>query len=164
MHARVVTGNDTPRSVIAEWDDRWRWLISLVNRMMRPTISASKRRYEIVRKNGQMWHRELLLGATPEVVLSEYAVKYVVGSGRHSLTYLCEVDGFLVESPVTWYSSSSGGSMSPGYTSPDQMGFEWATGEGCLNCHAGRAEAVDGSLHRMKVIEAAISCERCQGR
>ena len=123
----------------------------------------SKRRYEIVRKEGQIWHRELLLGSRPEVVLSEYPVKYVVGSGRHSLTYLCEVDGFLVESPATWYSAKKKWDMSPGYTNAEQIGFERATGEGCLNCHAGRAVAVDGSLHRMKVIEAAISCERCHG-
>ncbi|MBO0699818.1 MAG: hypothetical protein J2P46_15580, partial [Zavarzinella sp.] len=43
----------------------------------------SKRRYEVVRKDGRLWHRELLLGAgPPDVVLAEYPVRYVVGSGR----------------------------------------------------------------------------------
>ncbi len=125
--------------------------------------AISKRTYQVVRKDGQLWHREFLLGAKPEVVLSEYPMKFVVGSGRHSLTYLCEVDGFLAESPVTWYTSRRAWDMSPGYNVPDQVGFERATGEGCLNCHAGRAEAIGGSLHRMKVIEPAIGCERCHG-
>lgn len=124
----------------------------------------SKRRYEVRRKDGQMWHRELLLtGPTEEVVLSEYPVRYVVGSGHHSLTYLVEVDGFLVESPVTWYASRKGWWMSPGYDNPHQSGFDRATGEGCLICHAGQSEAVGGSLHRMHVGEAAIGCERCHG-
>ncbi len=125
--------------------------------------APSKRRYQISRKDGRMWHRELLLGAAPEVVLAEYPQAFVVGSGRHSLTYLCEAEGFLVESPATWYTSRRDWAMSPGYTDPNQIGFERATGEGCLNCHAGRAEAVGGSLHKMKVIEAAIGCERCHG-
>src|SRR5262249_46486789 len=98
-----------------------------------------------------------------EVVLSDYPLKYVVGSGRHSLTYLVEADGFLVESPVTWYTSKKQWGMSPGYDQPVHLGFERPADEGCLICHAGRAEAVEGSWHRMRVTEAAIGCERCHG-
>jgi hypothetical protein len=124
----------------------------------------SKRRYEVRRRDGRLWHRELLLGGgTKEVLLAEHPLKYVVGSGRHTLTYLVEADGFLVESPVTWYASRKAWGMSPGYDKPHQLGFERATGETCLHCHTGRAEAVGGSQHRMRVEEAAIGCERCHG-
>jgi hypothetical protein len=106
----------------------------------------------------------LLLADEPtEVVLSEFPVKYVVGSGHHSLTYLVETDGFLVESPITWYASRKAWGMSPGYDVPDHASFTRAIGEGCLTCHASRAEAVDGSLHRMNILETAIGCERCHG-
>jgi predicted CXXCH cytochrome family protein len=124
----------------------------------------SKRRYEVLRKGGAIWHRELLLsGSTEEIVLAEYPVKWVVGSGRHSLTYLVETDGFLVESPITWYTSKKAWGMSPGYDRPNHSSFERAVGENCLICHAGRAEAVGGSLHRMDIKEATIGCERCHG-
>src|SRR5262249_35979129 len=124
----------------------------------------SKRRYQVVRKDGRLLHRELLRTEGPEeVVLSEYPVTYVVGSGRHSRTYLVEADGFLVESPVTWYASGKGWGMSPGYDREDHAGFERAVGESCLICHAGQARAAGGSLHRMEVHEAAIGCERCHG-
>src|SRR5262245_33908319 len=40
----------------------------------------SKRRYQVRRKDGRLWHRELLLTREPdEVVLSEFPLKYVVG-------------------------------------------------------------------------------------
>ena len=126
----------------------------------------SKRRYEVRRQGdqGQIWHRELLLTDGPsEIVLSEFPVKYVVGSGHHSLTYLVETDGFLVESPITWYTARKAWGMSPGYDVPDHAAFTRAIGEGCLICHASRADAVEGSLHRMHVLEAAIGCERCHG-
>lgn len=126
--------------------------------------ALSKRRYQVRRKDGRLWHRELLMTSGPdEVVLSEFPLKYVVGSGRHSLTYLVEADGFLVESPVTWYTSKQAWGMSPGYDKPNHSAFERATGESCLICHAGHAEAQGGSLHRMHIKEAAIGCERCHG-
>jgi hypothetical protein len=125
---------------------------------------ASKRRYQVYRKDDQVWHRELLLTKGPEeVVLSEYPLKYVVGSGRHSLTYLVEANGFLMESPLTWFKSQGGWAMSPGYDDPRQPGFQRAVGENCLVCHAGQSEAIGGSWNRMRVSEAAIGCERCHG-
>jgi predicted CXXCH cytochrome family protein len=124
----------------------------------------SKRRYQVRRRDGKMWHRELLLTeGTDEVLLSEFPVRHVVGSGRHARTYLVEVDGFTVESPVTWYPSRQAWGMSPGYDKPEQLGFVRAVGEGCLFCHAGRSEPVGQSLHRMRIDEEAIGCERCHG-
>jgi predicted CXXCH cytochrome family protein len=124
----------------------------------------SKRRYRVYRKDRQLWHRETLLTEGPdEVLLSEYPVRYVVGSGRHARTYLVEVDGFLVESPVTWYPSLKAWGVSPGYDKPEQLGFARAVGEGCLFCHAGQSEPVGQSLHRMRLGELALGCERCHG-
>jgi hypothetical protein len=124
----------------------------------------SKRRYQVRRRDGKLWHRELLLAdGADEVVLSEFPVKYVLGSGHHWANYLAEVDGFLVESPVSWYTLRKTWDMSPGYDGPEQHGFERAIGEGCLFCHAGQAQAVDRSLHRMHFSEAALGCERCHG-
>ncbi len=124
----------------------------------------SKHRYEVRRKDGRLWHRELLLGAgPPEVVLAEYPVRYVIGSGSHVRMYAVEADGFLVESPVSWYAARSAWGLSPGYDAPDQAGFARPIPEGCLYCHAGRAAAVGASMHRMHVSEPAIGCERCHG-
>jgi predicted CXXCH cytochrome family protein len=124
----------------------------------------SRRRYEVRRKEGRLWHRELLhTGGAEDVLLSEYPVRYVVGSGRHSRTYLVEAEGFLVESPVTWYASRQAWGMSPGYDQPDHWGFERAIGESCLFCHAGQAQAIGASLHQMHIAEPAIGCERCHG-
>ena len=121
-------------------------------------------RYEVYRKDGQMWHRELLLtDGLAEVVLQEHPVKYVCGSGHHSLTYLVEEDGFLVESPITWYTSRKAWGISPGYDHPQYTGFEREVGETCLFCHSGQIKALGKSLHRMQITEATIGCEQCHG-
>jgi predicted CXXCH cytochrome family protein len=124
----------------------------------------SKRHYRAFRKDGMLWHQELLLTPDGEdVVLAEYPLKYVVGSGHHSLTYLVETDGFLVESPLTWYTSREAWGMSPGYDASNQPGFARPIGEGCLFCHAGHAETIGRSTHRMRIGEPVIGCERCHG-
>jgi predicted CXXCH cytochrome family protein len=126
--------------------------------------AKSKRRYQVVRKDGKLWHRELLLGAGPaEVVLSEYPLKYVVGSGRQTHSYLVEADGFLVESPVTWYKQRQAWGMSPGYDQANHQSFTRPINEQCLYCHAGQAQTRGKSLNRWSIQEPAISCERCHG-
>jgi hypothetical protein len=111
----------------------------------------SSRRYTISRRDGQMWHTESKVIDGVTVLLSEYPVKYVVGSGRHSRSYLVEAEGFLVESPITWYSIRKEWGMSPGYDRQDHLGFERATGQGCLECHAGRTAPIDKSVVMVRV-------------
>src|SRR5262245_14073099 len=46
---------------------------------------ASKRRYQVCRKDGRLWHRELLPAeGADEVVLAEFPLKYVIGSRGRS--------------------------------------------------------------------------------
>jgi hypothetical protein len=126
--------------------------------------APSHSRFQVRRQDGRLWHRELLPGDGPEeVVLAEFPLEYVVGSGRHSLTYLVEADGFLVESPVTWFTSRKAWGLSPGFDDRRAAGFQRGVSAGCLFCHAGQARAEGQSWHRIHVGEAAIGCERCHG-
>lgn len=133
---------------------------------------ASARHYSIFRRDGQLWHAESGKPSAAEAGAREQQdsapeiqepLKYLVGSGRHSRTYLVELDGFLMESPVTWYSSTKSWSMSPGYNHAGHAGFERAADFGCLVCHVGTAEPVGGALNRLLISETAIGCERCHG-
>ena len=131
----------------------------------------SGRRYVVERRDGQLWHKESLLPVSgvdsqPDPLADiqvEYPMRYLVGSGRHSRTYLAEIDGFLIESPVTWYSSTQKWSMSPGFEGSNQVGFERAADEGCLICHVGQVASINGAQNRLTINEPAIGCERCHG-
>jgi hypothetical protein len=120
--------------------------------------------FEVLRRNGELRHRDLLRdGAGETLAQSDHPLKWLVGSGRHSRTYLIETDGFLAESPITWYASRQEWFLSPGYDRPQPGGFERPADWGCLACHMGRAEAVEGAYHRLNILETAIGCERCHG-
>jgi tetratricopeptide (TPR) repeat protein len=73
------------------------------------------------------------------------------------------VDGFLVESPLTWYAARPGWDMSPGYDRPGHASFELTADQGCLLCHAGNVSLVDGNRDRLKLHEGTIGCESCHG-
>lgn len=124
----------------------------------------SGRAYRVYRKGGQLRHRETIPDPEGgEVVLGDYPAAYTIGSGEHSRSYLIEVDGFLVESPLTWYASKNAWDLSPGYDRPFHAGFTRPTNEGCIHCHAGRLETVGESYHRLTFHEQKIGCESCHG-
>lgn len=137
--------------------------------------SYSPRQYRVLHRDGVMWHQEWLVverhgnasvGPQPdaaEVLISEHPVKWQIGSGNHAKSYLLEIDGYLIESPVTWYSARQKWGMSPGFDHPGHSGFSRIAESGCLYCHAGDASPMDGSSYQLSIHEAAIGCERCHG-
>ncbi len=126
---------------------------------------ASGRWYRVYRDGERMHHRESIRADDgQEVVLADFAIDYVIGSGNHSRTYLINTDGFMIESPITWYTARDGWAMSPGYEDdPNQPGFARPARFECLLCHSGGVESIGGSTHRLKIHQEAIGCERCHG-
>ena len=124
---------------------------------------ASGRTYQVDRRDGKFRHAEVVRdGDGKEVARVDVPVRYLVGSGHHTRSYLIEVDGFLHESPITWYVSKGRWDMSPGYDAASHWGFERPVTAGCLACHAGRAEAA-GTVNRLTLLETTIGCESCHG-
>jgi hypothetical protein len=125
---------------------------------------ASGRTYRVFRKDGKLWHEELLRTAEGrEIARTAFPVRYRVGSGHHSRTYAVEADGFLFESPITWYTSKNKWLLSPGYDRPEPPGFERPLYLGCASCHSGRAEPSGESARGLTLLERAIGCESCHG-
>jgi tetratricopeptide (TPR) repeat protein len=125
---------------------------------------ASGRSYRVYRQNGQFRHEELLRSEDgKEIARVDLPIRYLIGSGHFTRSYIVEIDGFLHESPITWYTSKKKWDVSPGYDFPHHAGFERPVTAGCLVCHAGRIEPVAGSVHRMIFHEKAIGCENCHG-
>ena len=125
---------------------------------------ASGRRYRVYRKDGRLRHRETIATENgDDLVLADHPVSMVVGTGHQGRTYLVDLDGFLMQSPVTWYADGKRWRLAPGYDRGDHLSFERPIPVDCLICHAGRSESIDGAYHRVKVHERQIGCERCHG-
>jgi predicted CXXCH cytochrome family protein len=126
--------------------------------------AASGRDYRVYRKGNEFRHEELLRTSDgTEISRIDLPVKYLIGSGNFCRSYLIEVDGFLHESPITWYTQKKKWDMSPGYDFPQHWSFERPVRVGCLHCHAGRVEPQGEAVHKMTLHEQAIGCESCHG-
>ena len=124
----------------------------------------SGRSYRIYRQGKQLHHEEVMRAEDGTVVARlDYPVRYLVGSGHYSRTYLVEVDGYLQESPISWFGSRKKWDMSPGFEGARHQGFERAVNIECLACHAGRVEPLAGKQNSYRFHEQAIGCENCHG-
>src|SRR5207244_1532577 len=82
----------------------------------RPLFEAQGLQYRIERRDGRIIHKETRSDAWGRVIArNEAEVQFVLGSGRQGLAYLIERDGFLFESPITWYPRKQRWDLSPGY-------------------------------------------------
>lgn len=125
---------------------------------------ASGRSYRIYRADGKLRHQEVMRNEEgKEIARLDLPVRYVVGSGKYSLTYLVEFDGLLYESPLTWYESEKKWHMSPGYDARNHFGFDRPVNGICLECHAGRFEVAPGTENQVRFFEKVIGCESCHG-
>jgi predicted CXXCH cytochrome family protein len=91
---------------------------------------------------------------------------YFIGSGHTGRSYASDVDGFLFESPVSYYSSDREWRISPGYQRSQQVQLLRPVETACLNCHASRLQPAAGTLNGYAAIpflQAGVGCERCHG-
>jgi hypothetical protein len=95
-----------------------------------------------------------------------YHVDYVIGSGTHASGYLIDLGDHLFQSPVAYYLSRSAYGLAPGYEGKPDPDFTRPIATGCVFCHAGSFDAVEGSQNRYAAVpfpHLAISCNRCHG-
>lgn len=124
----------------------------------------SQRRYEVYREGAELRHREvLLLPGSEELQSHDHCIDYTVGSGRLGWSYVAEIDGFLVQSPVTWRAARERWGMSPGYEGSRHASFLRSLRDECFFCHAGKMSRSEGNVTRLGFQEMSIGCERCHG-
>lgn len=137
------------------------------SRMDEPTADfehfESKRRYQVEVCGDRMIHREFIRGSNGETIaVNEAEITHEIGSGDHAHSYLFQRDGFLLESPLTWY-SQTGWALSPGYDPTSHATFDRTVNVNCIYCHAGQIHTQDAYVERFDIQEMTIGCERCHG-
>jgi predicted CXXCH cytochrome family protein len=116
-------------------------------------------------RDGRVFHRQTLRDARGRAVAAhEDEVAFALGSGSHGYSYLVNRDGYLYQSPVSWFSQKKRWDLSPGF------GPGLLAGRGmraaCLFCHCNQAAPVTDTVNRYRAPffnGYAIGCERCHG-
>ncbi len=125
--------------------------------------SPSGLEYVVKSQGDQLSHLEYLQLEDGHVQTRDASIDFIVGSGAFGHSFLTKLDGFLVQSPLTWYTPRQEWDMSPGYHHADHFGFRRSVSAGCLYCHVGIADIKNNNEFDVSIQEFAIGCERCHG-
>lgn len=93
-------------------------------------------------------------------------LKWFIGSGRVGRSYLTSIDGFLYQSPVSYYSAAKQWGASPGFQQRATIDFTRAIEPSCLRCHASQLQPIAGTQNRyaeQPFLSNGITCARCHG-
>ena len=82
-----------------------------------PSFEAQGLEYVVERRGDRVFHKEITRDASGRVVSQvEAEARYVIGSGEQAMAFLIERgEGYLFESPITWYAAKQRWGLSPGY-------------------------------------------------
>src|SRR5262249_15131258 len=103
-------------------------------------------------------------GEGRELAEANDEVQFVLGSGTRGKSYLVSLDGYLYQSPISWFAQKQTWDLSPGYE--HLYPARRLVAAQCLFCHCNHADAVEGSLnhYRQPIFQGyAVGCERCHG-
>jgi hypothetical protein len=132
----------------------------------RASFDAFGLKFVAEHRGNRLFHKEFVAGPDGGVAASvENEVKLVLGSGRRGQGYLIEEDGYVFQSPISWYTQKAIWDLSPGYRQTNAH-FDRAIIAKCLFCHCNQVEPIEGTINRYRgsiAQAAAIGCERCHG-
>lgn len=91
----------------------------------------------------------------------------VIGSGRKGQSYLSWINNWLVQLPITYFTSASQWSNSPGYY-PHKVMFNRPITSRCLECHSTYFEKISDASQKLEKFDHnkiifSIDCEKCHG-
>jgi tetratricopeptide (TPR) repeat protein len=109
---------------------------------------------------------QLEFSRSAAAVKGERTLEWFIGSGSVGRSYLFSLDGFLFQSPVSYYSIAAKWDISPGYQEYRTINLTRVVETACLQCHASRLQPLAGVQNRFgrpPFLESGVSCERCHG-
>lgn len=90
-------------------------------------------------------------------------VNYIVGSGQHTNSHIRNVNGFLHQMPMTFYTQQGKWDLPPGFENGTNTRFSRKIGLECMSCHNSLPAFVEGSENKFTEVPGGIGCERCHG-
>ncbi|MCZ6746157.1 MAG: tetratricopeptide repeat protein [Acidobacteria bacterium] len=120
--------------------------------------------YKMTTRDGHYYQRQFILTAEGQEWLpDEREIRYILGSGNHSRSYVTLQDDRFLQMPVCWYPDEQLWDLCPGYEKINKH-FRSTIPSLCVFCHNGRMTAspeADNAF--LEPIPNGIGCERCHG-
>ncbi len=125
--------------------------------------SVNGYRYHPYWQNDTLFVLEYLLRGKDTTYRRKEKVDYIVGSGQHTNSHIRNVNGYLYQVPVTYYTQESRWDLPPGFEGGFNSRFSRKIELECMSCHNAMPKLVPGSENKYVEVPAGIDCERCHG-
>ena len=126
----------------------------------------SNQYFSVTSKEGQLFQSAYFLDdAGKEQYKQTKRMDYVIGAGEDGFGFLIQLDHYLFEAPLTYYTKSRSWGFAPGYEIQNR-GFTRPILGRCIVCHSGRPNPVPGQVGLYKnppFDELSVGCENCHG-
>src|SRR5207302_431327 len=104
--------------------------------------------YQVERRDGRVVHKESHRDPQGKVLdTQEEEISFAIGSGGRGVSYAIDHEGYLFQSPISWFSQRERWDLSPGYLNRDSH-FGRPLMPACLFCHCDRLEPVEHTINR----------------
>ena len=113
--------------------------------------------------DGKLYIDEFRLEGSDTVHKRQQKIDYIVGSGQHTNSHLYQVNGYLYQAPITFYTQKGQWDLAPGFEKGANSRFSRKIETECITCHNGLPKQVPGSINKYGDIPLGIDCERCHG-
>ena len=114
-------------------------------------------------RNDSLFVLEFRIEGRDTIHQYEQYVQYIVGSGQHTNSHICQQNGYLYQAPITFYTQKGIWDLAPGFGGKFNSRFERIIGMECMTCHSNQPQHVNGSENKYINEPVGIQCERCHG-
>ena len=79
--------------------------------------------------------REFRLLGSDTIYQRVETIHYIVGSGQHTNSHMTQINGYLYQAPITYYTQKGQWDLPPGYENGNNSRFDRTIGIECMTCH-----------------------------
>src|SRR5207249_3228795 len=113
--------------------------------------------------NDSLFFKEFRLSGKDTIYQRTENVNYIVGSGQHTNSHITDVNGYLYQAPMTFYTQSGKWDLPPGFENGHNSRFSRKIELECMTCHNAFPKIIAGSENKYEDVPTGINCERCHG-
>lgn len=119
--------------------------------------------YKAFLHNDSLYFKEYRTDKNDTIHSRTEQVNFIIGSGQHTNSHIQNVNGYLTQMPMTYYTQKKHWDLPPGFEKGFNTHFTRKIGLECMTCHNGFPDFVMGSENKYRSVPQGIDCERCHG-